>query len=122
MLDRSESEVSQVSQVQAPIHADLADTPAAVQGVSEVAVKAPTAFIPGEKDRPKFVVLDDWHEEGGKKYRPGVWHFGIKGGKGETPPSLTQQWICSPVHLDAVTTDAHAGNYGRLLRRRTCGP
>ena len=119
MLNRSESEVSQVSQVQAPIHADLADTPKQVQGVSKVAVNASTAVIPGEKDRPKFVVLDDWHEEGGVKYRPGVWHFGIKGGKGETPPSQTQQWICSPVHLDAVTTDAHAGNYGRLLRVKT---
>ncbi len=54
-------------------------------------------LIPGENDRPKFVVLNDWHEEGASKYRPGVWHFGIKPGRGEAPPTLTQQWICSPL-------------------------
>jgi putative DNA primase/helicase len=62
------------------------------------------------------VVIDDWHEEGGIKFKPGVWNFGIKQGRGDAPPTLTQQWICSPVHLDAVTTDAHGGNFGRLLR------
>jgi len=76
-------------------------------------------LIPGETERPKFVVIDDWHEEGGFKYRPGVWNFGIKHGKGDAPPTLTKQWVCSPLHIDAVTTDAHAGNYGRLLRLKT---
>jgi putative DNA primase/helicase len=62
------------------------------------------------------VVIDDWHEEGGNKFRPGVWHFGMKAGRGDAPPTLTQKWICSPLHLDAVTTDSHGGNFGRLLR------
>ena len=64
-------------------------------------------------------MLDDRHEEGGVNYRPGVWNFGIKPGRNEAPPTLTQQWICSPLYLDAVTTDAHAGNFGRLLRIKT---
>ena len=83
---------------------------------SEGAAKPSTRLIPGEKERPKFVVLDDWHDEGGFKYRPGVWSFGIKHGKDDAPPTLTKQWICSPLHVDAVTTDTQAGNYGRLLR------
>lgn len=102
--------------MQAPIHMRLAGTPAALAEVSGVSSRASTSIIPAEKDRPKFVVIDDWHEEGAAKYRPGVWNFGIKPGRGEAPPTLTQQWICSPLHLDAVTTDAHGGNYGRLLR------
>jgi putative DNA primase/helicase len=61
-------------------------------------------------------VIEDWHEEGGRKFKPGVWNFGIKQGRGDAPPTLTQQWICSPLHLEAVTTDAHGGNFGRLLR------
>mgnify|MGYP003607554206 FL=1 len=74
-------------------------------------------LIPGETERPKFVVIDELHEEDGHKYRPGVWHFGIKHSKsGDGPATLTKQWVCSPLHIDAVTTDAHAGNYGRLLR------
>ena len=79
----------------------------------------PPSRIPGEMGRPAFVVLDEWHEEGMGKYRPGVWHFGIKPGRGEAPPTLTQQGVCSPVHIEAVTTDPHGANYGRLLRFQT---
>lgn len=115
---------SGVAEVAALVPAAAADTTTAdLQKVAEVCAPAPSAtvrLIPDEKDRPKFAVLDDWHEEGAFKYRPGVWHFGIKHGKGgDAPPTLTKQWICSPLHLDAVTTDAHAGNYGRLLRLKT---
>lgn len=122
MLTLTNLEVSEVSEVQATIHAGLADTSTYFHEVSGVSMEASITIvnlIPGEKDRPKFVVLDDWHEEGGFKYRPGVWSFGIKNGKGDAPPTLSQQWICSPLYLDAVTTDAHAGNYGRLLRIKT---
>jgi len=93
-----------------------------VSGVAEAVGKVSAPIVrrvPVETDRPKFMVFDDWHEEGGFKFRPGVWHFGTKGGKGNAPPALTQQWICSPLHVDAVTTDAHDGNYGRLLRIKT---
>ncbi len=119
MLTLTNSEVSEVSGVQAPIHTGLADTPTDFHEVSGVSAKPPNTLIPGEAERPKFVVIDDWHEEGGTKFRPGVWSFGIKNNKGDAPPTLTQQWICSPLHLDAVTTDSHAGNYGRLLRIKT---
>jgi putative DNA primase/helicase len=75
--------------------------------------------IPGETGRPAFIVLDDWLEEGCEKYRPGVWFFGMKPSRGEGPPTLTKQWVCSPLHIDAVTTDAHGANFGRLLRFKT---
>lgn len=80
---------------------------------------APAIRIPGEDDRPTFLVLDDWHEHDGTRYAPGVWHFGIKPGRGDAPPSLTQQRICGPLHVLAVTTDSGDGNYGRLLRFKT---
>ena len=116
------SEVSEVSKVQGPVPVGLADTPAVVPEVSKVSgeVALTTAhLIPGETERPKFVVFDDWHEEGGMTYRPGVWSFGLKNNKGGAPPTLTQQWLCSPLHVEAVTTDSHDGNYGRLLRVKT---
>ena len=122
MLTLTTSEVSEVSEVQAHDYAGLADTPAdfqEVSGVSDGVSISIVRLIPGEAERPKFVVFDDWHEEGGVKYRPGVWNFGLKNNKGDAPPTLTQQWICSPLHIDAVTTDAHEGNYGRLLRIKT---
>ena len=122
MLTLTNSEASKVSEVQAPVYAGLADTSAdfhEVSGLSDGVSITIVRLIPGETERPRFVVFDDWHEEGGAKYRPGVWNFGLKNNKGDAPPTLTQQWICSPVHVDAVTTDAHAGNYGRLLRIKT---
>lgn len=126
MLTLQNSEVSEVSGVQPSVHAGSSDTPADFHGVSEVSDKVSgkvstpmVRLVPGETERSKFVVFDDWHDEGGFKYRPGVWHFGLKGGKGDKPPALTQQWICSPLHVDAVTTDAYEGNYGRLLRIKT---
>ncbi|WP_367025421.1 DUF927 domain-containing protein [Methylococcus sp. ANG] len=72
--------------------------------------------IPDEYDRPKFVALDDWTKHGGRPYRPGVWLFGIKGGKDDGPQMLTEQWICSPLHVEAITHDAADGNFGLLLR------
>ena len=122
MLTLQNSEGTEVTEVTAPIHAGSGVTPNDSDGVTGVTKQAAIVvfrLIPGETERPKFIVFDDWHDEGGAKYRPGVWNFGIKSGKGEAPPTLTQQWICSPLHVDAVTTDAHEGNYGRLLRIKT---
>ena len=96
----------------------LTDTTAAIEATSADPVI--TSRIPGEQSRPCFVVLDEFVEEGAHKYRAGVWHFGIKQGRGEdAPPALTQCWICSPLHIDAVTHDPHEGNFGRLLRFQT---
>ena len=73
--------------------------------------------IPTEQERPRFVVLDDSYTAAdGSKYRAGVWHFGMKAGKGDNPATLVQQWICTPLHVDALTYDEADGNYGRLLR------
>ncbi|MFG5779195.1 DUF927 domain-containing protein [Comamonas sp. J-3] len=73
--------------------------------------------IPTEQERPRFVVLDEeYRAADGSKYSPGVWHFGIKPGRGEAPPTLTQRRICGPLHIEAVTFDAAGNNFGRLLR------
>lgn len=90
-------------------------TPDEIPGVTGV-----TNSIPNEKDRPIYCVFDDWVEHGGgAKCRPGVWFFGTKAGKGDDPPTLTQQWICSPLHIEAVTRDGQDNNFGRLLRFKT---
>ena len=75
-------------------------------------------LIPSDAARPLYLVFDDWLDEGGSKYRPGVWYFGMKSNK-NSPPTPTQKWICSPLHIEATTTDANDVNYGRLLRFKT---
>jgi putative DNA primase/helicase len=62
-------------------------------------------------------VFDEWHQDG--KLQPGVWYFGVKHGrKAEDPATLTQQWVCSPLYIDAVAEDGQDLNFGRLLRFR----
>jgi len=106
------SDVTAVTDVQAGIHADSGVTSPQdgdVTGVTD-------SPIPGPDDRPRFVVFDDSLDAGGRKYRSGVWCFGRKDNKEDSPPTLTEQWICSPLHLDAVTFDGQQNNFGRLLR------
>ncbi|ACY33743.1 DUF927 domain-containing protein [Comamonas thiooxydans] len=79
--------------------------------------------IPCEQERPRFVVLDELYTAAdGSQYRPGVWWFSTKPSKSDNPPTLVQSWICSPLHVDAVTHDSTGANFGRLLRfRNTLG-
>lgn len=120
MLTATISQVSEVSRVQDTVCAEM---PAAPEGLPEVSppIAAPSvqSVVSGQTDRPCYRVFDDPQREGDAKLRAGVWYFGIKAAKGEGPPTLFQQWVCSPMHIDAVTTDHNAGNYGRLLRFRT---
>ena len=74
---------------------------------------------PGAKDRPCFVVLDQWMEWGGRKRRPGTYFCNIVGGKGEDDlPVLSNEWFCSPLYVEAITEDGQGDNFGRLLRFR----
>ena len=93
------------------------------QDLSKLELSSECNPIPTEQERPRFVVLDDLHTAAdGSKYRAGVWYFDIKHSKGDNPPALVQSWICSPLHVDAVTHDSTGANFGRLLRfRNTLG-
>jgi putative DNA primase/helicase len=73
--------------------------------------------LPPLSDRPCFQVFNEGIEHPTGKLRPGVWFFGVKHGrKAEDPATLTQQWVCSPLYIDAVTFDEQSNNFGRLLR------
>ena len=80
--------------------------------------KASAHRIPPENERPAYVVFEDGHSEDGHKFRPGVWHFGMRQvGKGNNATLVpTQQWVCSPLYVEAITADSGDGSYGRLLR------
>lgn len=80
----------------------------------------PKTVIPGRNERPIFKVIDEWTTgEDGKKLKPGVWLFSVKFGRGDAPDTPIQQWICSPLHIKAVTLDTQGNNYGRILRFKT---
>ena len=71
-------------------------------------------IFPSIESRPCYWVLDDWAEQMGRKFRPGVYHCDTDG-KGDQI-GTTETWFCSPLHIDAVTFDGQNNNYGRLLR------
>jgi putative DNA primase/helicase len=110
--DSRESYVTGVTDVQPSNDADPAVTPPPEADVTDVT----DSLIPGPGERPRFVVLDDALPVGHTTYRAGVWFFGVKAGKGEASPTLIEQWIASPLHVDAVTFDGQENNFGRLLR------
>lgn len=105
-----DSDVSGVSAVQAcPSKALLCNGSEKpdVSAVSDEGCK----LIPTESERPAFRVFDDGLEHGGTKYRAGVWFFST-----DKDGNPVQSWVCSPVHVEAVTFDGSDNNFGRLLR------
>ncbi len=105
-----ESGVTGVTGVQVNYDGLPTVTPADADEVTGV-TGAAASPVPDATERPAFRVFDDWLEHGGEKFRPGVWHFGTD--KDSNP---TQTWVCSPLHVDAVTYDGQDNHFGRLLR------
>lgn len=106
----AETEVSEVSGVQACNDGLSADTPKESGEVSGVSSQSENP-IPAEIERPAYRVFDDGLEHGGAKYRAGVWFFGT-----DKDGNPVQFWVCSPVRVEAVTYDGSDNNFGRLLR------
>ena len=65
----------------------------------------------------KFLISEDVTIEEHGKLRAGCWFFGTARSKrADEPPTLTNTWICSPLHIEAVTFDGQHNNFGRMLR------
>jgi putative DNA primase/helicase len=72
-----------------------------------------------EPERPAFRVYDHAAKTMDDGFAPGVWWHGTREHKGESLPH--DKWICSPLHVEAVTSSDGA-DFGRLLHfRNTLG-
>jgi putative DNA primase/helicase len=114
-LSRSFDNVTNVTDVQFSNSVDCGITDDVTNSDDDVTDRF-ASKIPTIEERPCYKVFDDWHEEEKKKYRPGIWYFSVKPATDKNPEVLIQQWICSPLHVDAITSDAQDNNFGRLLR------
>ena len=112
----TENGVTEVTGVHASNDGLSAVTPTVSAEVTEV---TPEQVIPDGSKRPCFKVFDDWQPLPDGKLKPGVWFFSIKHNKSDPLPALIQQWICSPLHVEAVTFDGQDNNFGRMLRFKT---
>ena len=69
--------------------------------------------------RPGYAVYERKTITADGEYRAGVWLHGVKEVNGEQVPIDT--WICTPLHVEAITSN-DGGDFGRLLRfRNTLG-
>lgn len=93
---------------------EATDTTATTED-SETPLLPPNPF-PDMDGRPRYVVLDDWTKSSDGNHKPGVYYCGLTAGKRDSPPEPFDAWICSPMHIDAVTFDGQSNNFGRLLR------
>lgn len=75
----------------------------------------PVDPFPELEGRPCWRCYDDWIERGGKKLPAGVYYHGLKNGKGDTPPTPSDTWICGPLHIEAMTASVDDTDHGRLL-------
>ncbi|MEY4645630.1 MAG: hypothetical protein RLZZ596_2461 [Pseudomonadota bacterium] len=78
--------------------------------------KLPATPFPSTNGRPRYVVLDHWIKAVDGNHRPGVYYCGVKVKKNGEIEGEFNDWVCSPLHIDAVTFDGQSNNFGRLLR------
>jgi len=78
--------------------------------------KLPATPFPSTNGRPRYVVLDHWIRAVDGNHRPGVYYCGLKLNKKGEIEGEFNDWVCSPLHIDAVTFDGQGNNFGRLLR------
>jgi putative DNA primase/helicase len=70
-------------------------------------------------DRPVYRVYDHPITLEGTKLRPGVWFHGHREDPKTGDRLPFDEWLCGPLHVDAVTrNEGQDGDYGRLLRLR----
>lgn len=70
-------------------------------------------------ERPCYRVYEHAITLGGVKLRPGVWYHGQSLDKQSGEYLPFDEWLCGPLHVEAVTrNEGQDGDYGRLLRFR----
>lgn len=71
-----------------------------------------------EIKRPCFMVHDDWFSLHGRTCKAGLWWHSETKGSEEKPPEPIDEWICSPIHCEAITSDEQDSFFGRMLKIR----
>ncbi|MFO1257260.1 MAG: DUF927 domain-containing protein [Gammaproteobacteria bacterium] len=65
-------------------------------------------------ERPSYQSYDDWFELNGKKMKPGLYWHGRRHKDGEA--AEVDEWICSPLIVEGISSSPNKDNFGRLLR------
>lgn len=86
-----------------------------LDSIKAIVDRALNIEFPEATSRPCFNVYDDFFCVDGSVKKPGLYYHDIKdSGKGNL--SLEDQWVCAPLHIDAISSDRLGNNFGRLIR------
>ncbi|QEL09960.1 DUF927 domain-containing protein [Kushneria phosphatilytica] len=89
------------------------------EAIDPLTAPPPKPLRPRIKHRPAFMTHDDYITtcDGGTG-RPGLYYHGLKRARGDSEATEYDQWLCSPIHVQALTSDERAENFGLMLRFR----
>jgi len=76
----------------------------------------PSTLPTPEIKRPSYISHSDWIDVNGKKLKPGLYYHDERE-KNEIPIQ-TDEYICSPLTVDAITSSPNGDDFGRLLHFR----
>jgi len=66
--------------------------------------------------RPEFRTHDDWFQLGNHNHRPGLYWHTWTNPRGDAEPEPIDEWVCTPIHADAITANERDESFGLLLR------
>lgn len=132
--DMSADDVTDVTAVTGQKPLSFSETPAGGNDVTDVTPQKeslPTSKViqPGEipplpellephipyEKRPCWHVYDDFTRlDNGKLMRPGTYYLYFE--EDDDGAILMDKWVCSPLHIEAQTSDRRDNNFGRFLR------
>lgn len=78
-------------------------------------VGEPAAPAPEKLERPRFAVYEHPCTVEGKTYKAGTWYHGLKQSGPEEKAIPVDNWICTPLNVEAETVNSEDGTIGRLL-------
>ena len=76
---------------------------------------------PSIEERPRFLnrLIGKKNDNGkGWQFRPGLWFYGVKPGRGDNPPALTNTRIGEALEIVGHTANGGGANFGRVLKYR----
>ncbi len=85
------------------------------EAIRDLLISALPSSWPAMDERPCWCVYGDWQDVDGVRRKPGVWHHNFKQ-RDDQEPVMVDEWICSPLFVDATTSDKEDDKYGFLLR------
>ena len=93
-------QLADIGRVKQAIEHCLAEQPA------EASPKADASY-PTEQERPCYRVYEKGLKVGDRSLQPGTYYHRMKPGKGGDEAMPVDDWICSPLHVEAVTHDLY---------------